>query len=99
MDDKGDWALSPAFDLTYSFNPAGDFTSSHQMTMNGKQDDFILEDFKSCAKFALMKRGRAETIIEEVRSVVSQWRNYADDVGVDTVHRDKIQYALRLHAF
>lgn len=99
MDDKGDWALSPAFDLTYSFNPAGDFTSSHQMTMNGKQDDFILEDFKSCAKFALMKRGRAETIIEEVRSVVSQWRNYADDVGVDTVHRDKIQNALRLHAF
>lgn len=98
MNDKADWALSPAFDLTYSYNPSGDFTSSQQMTMNGKQDNFVLEDFKSCAKFALMKRGRAETIIEEVRSVVSRWRNYADEVGVDPVQRDKIQNALRLNA-
>jgi serine/threonine-protein kinase HipA len=47
MDKSGRWSLSPAFDMTYSFNPAGAWTASHQMTMNGKQDDFTLDDFRA----------------------------------------------------
>jgi len=99
MDRNGDWSLSPAFDLTYSYNPSGDFTSRHQMTLNGKQDDFVGDDFKACAKNASMKRGRAQAIIEEVRSVISRWRDYADDVGVVTEQRDRIQSVLRLKPF
>jgi serine/threonine-protein kinase HipA len=37
------------------------------MTMNGKRDGFALADFRACAKTALMNRGRAETIVQEVR--------------------------------
>ena len=40
MDKSGEWSLSPAFDMTYSFNPAGTWTASHQMTLNGKRDRF-----------------------------------------------------------
>jgi len=43
-----------------------------------------------------MKRGRAETIIEEVTTVVARWRDYADEVDVSPDQRDKIQNALRL---
>ena len=96
MDRSGNWSLSPAFDVTYSYQPGGKWTSSHQMTMNGKRGEFTLEDFKAYAKSASMKRGRAETIIEEVRNVVAQWRNYADESRVNPEQRDKIERALKL---
>jgi len=96
MDQSGTWALSPAFDMTYSYQPGGQWTSTHQMTLNGKRSDFTLEDFKACAKNASMKRGRAETIIAEVRAVVKRWRDYADESAVIPEQRDKIQAALRL---
>jgi serine/threonine-protein kinase HipA len=99
MNKQGEWSLSPAFDMTYSFNPTGAFTSSHQMTLNFKQDNFVLDDFKTCAKTVSMKRGRAETIIDEVQAVVSRWQDYADEVGVLREQRDKIQNVLRLEPF
>jgi serine/threonine-protein kinase HipA len=96
MDKSGRWSLAPAFDLTYSFQPAGRWTSVHQMTMNGKRDGFTLEDFRACAATASMKRGRAEAIVGEVRSVVSRWPDYADAAGVTGDWRDKIVRTLRL---
>jgi serine/threonine-protein kinase HipA len=95
MDKSGSWSLSPAFDMTYSYQPGGKWTSSHQMTMNGKRNGFTLEDFNACAKSASMKRGRAEMIIKEVRSVVAKWRDYADESRVKPAQRDKIEAALR----
>ena len=99
MDRFGNWSLSPAFDMTYSFNPAGKWTASHQMTMNGKLDNFTIEDFKGCAKVASMKRGRAGTIVNEVLKTVSRWRDYADEAGVSPSWRDRIQHTLRLKDF
>ena len=96
MDKSGKWSLSPAFDVTYSFNSSGAWTASHQMTMNGKRDDFNIEDFKACAKTASMKRGRAETIVRDVQNSVLHWRDYADEVGVPKAWREKIQRAHRL---
>lgn len=99
MDKSGRWSLSPAFDLTYSYNPAGAWTASHQMSLNGKRDGFTLEDFKACARAASMKRGRAEAIVGEVVRTVSHWRDYADGAGVPPDMRDGIQRALRLEPF
>lgn len=99
MDKSGTWSLAPAFDMIYSFNPSGTWTVSHQMTMNGKRDNFTLEDFKACAKTASMKRGRAEAIIEEVREKILHWRDYADEVGVPAAWREQIQSTLRLEKF
>jgi serine/threonine-protein kinase HipA len=99
MDKSGTWSLAAAFDMIYSFNPSGTWTASHQMTLNGKRDDFTLEDFKACARTASMKRGRTEAIIKEVREKVLQWRNYAEEAGVPAIWRDQIQNALRLEEF
>ena len=99
MDRSGNWSLSPAFDMTYSYQPSGKWTSSHQMTMNGKRSGFTLEDFKACANSASMKRGRAETIVGEVREVVARWRDYADESHVNPEQRDKIQATMRLEPF
>jgi len=99
MDKAGQWSLSPGFDITYSYNAAGMWTSQHQMSMNGKRDGFTLDDFKACAKAASMKRGRAEAIVNEVQQVVAQWRGYASDAGVSDVWTEQIQRVLRLGGF
>lgn len=99
MDKSGNWRLSPAFDMTYSFNPTGAWTSMHQMTMNGKRDDFTMDDFKACAKAASMKRGRAQRIVSEVLDIVSRWKEYAADADIPRLTQDKIQAALRLNGF
>lgn len=96
MDKAGHWSLAPAFDVTYSYNPTGDWTATHQMTMNGKRDGFTLSDFRACAKSALMKRGRAEAIIEEVRAAVVQWPDYAEQARVANTWRKQIQNSFRL---
>jgi serine/threonine-protein kinase HipA len=69
------------------------------MTMNGKRDNFDREDFKACARAASMKRGRAETIVNEVMETVSRWRDYADEAGILPVWRDHIQDTLRVKGF
>lgn len=99
MDKKGRWALSPAFDMTYSFNPSGAWTSTHQMTINGKRDEFNLEDFKRCANVALMKRGQEKLIIGEIQDVVSNWREYAKDAGIAKQTSGNIYRQLRLDGF
>lgn len=96
MDKAGRWSLAPAFDVTYSFNPEGHWTSTHQMSVNGKRDGFTLDDFRACARTAQMKRGRAETIVEEVTSAVSKWPEYAEQAKVIGAWRKQIQRNLRI---
>ncbi|MEX2124087.1 MAG: type II toxin-antitoxin system HipA family toxin [Woeseia sp.] len=96
MDKSGQWALSPAFDVTYSYNPSGIWTSKHQMTVNGKRDNFDRDDLRSAARTAIMKRGRADTIIDEVIAAVAGWRDYAHEAGVPTSWAEQIQANLRL---
>lgn len=44
MDEDGKYHLAPAYDLTYSYNPNGDWTKHHQMSLNNKVDDFVIQD-------------------------------------------------------
>ena len=52
------------------------------MSLNGKRDSFELEDFKSCAKNASMKRGKAEEILKQVHDAVLKWQDFAKEAGV-----------------
>lgn len=83
MDQKGAWTLAPAFDMTYSYRPDGDWTNQHQMSMNGKRNDFTLKDFNDCAKMAGLKRGQAAKIVRQIHDCVSRWPEYAESAGVD----------------
>ena len=89
MDRSGRWRLSPAFDVTYSYNPEGRWTGAHQMTLNGKRDGFEAGDFVACARNASLKRGRAAAILRKVQGAVSRWPEFAEAAGVpgDSVRR------------
>jgi serine/threonine-protein kinase HipA len=96
MNPQGEWSLAPAFDVTYSYNPAGSWTATHQMTLNGKRDGFTRADFEACARSAQMKRGRAAAILEEVQTAVKRWPEFAAAARLADEWRDKIQNAHRL---
>lgn len=96
MEKSGDWHLSPAFDVTYSYNPSGKWTALHQMSINGKRDGFLREDFRVCARAAQLMRRRSDAMLDEVVSAVGRWEAFAAEAGVAQGETDKIRNALRL---
>lgn len=96
MDQSGTWSLSPAYDVIYSFNPTGIWTGSHQMTLNGKRENFSIDDFKECAKSCSMKKGRAVDIVNEVQTATEKWNAFASDAGVSIDIITKIRNVHRL---
>lgn len=96
MDRGGRWSLAPAFDVTYSYNPAGAWTRDHQMTLNGKRDGFTLDDFRECGRLVSIGRGRAQEIVAEVVEAVSRWPEFATASGVPPQTAARIGTALRL---
>ena len=82
MDRNGKWSLSPAYDVTYAYNPGGMWTGSHQMLINGKRDDITYEDLITSAKSMGLKKNDAEQIVFEVREIVAKWEKYAETASL-----------------
>ena len=81
MGPDGKWTLSPAYDVTYSHNPAGRWTNQHQMSINGKRDHFSRNDLISIGKSISLSR--PENILDEVISAVNRWPDFAKDTGMN----------------
>jgi len=96
MDRGGKWTLSPAYDLIYSWNPTGDWTSQHQMNINNKRDNLTRNDLVSFAKTAGIKKHVANDLINLVISEFTKWPDVASSVGVSPENVDKIFSSLRL---
>lgn len=96
MDRQGKWRLSPAFDVCYSYNPSGDWTSQHQMSLAGKRDAFTLADLITGGRSADLLQREVENIVDEVTQTVSRWRKYADDAEVKPRFVNEIEVTLRL---
>jgi len=96
MDRGGGWSLAPAYDVTYAYQPDGRWTAAHQMSLNDKRDGFTYRDFREVGRRATLKRGRAESIVDEVRGTVSRWGEYAAAADVTEDHAAGVQRALRL---
>jgi serine/threonine-protein kinase HipA len=95
MNKRGEWRLSPAFDVAYSYNPTGAWTSRHQMSINGKRDGFELADLISLAATGGIKKARATRILEEVDTIVAEWPHYAAEAGVPGPTAARIEQAHR----
>jgi serine/threonine-protein kinase HipA len=80
MDQDGRWRLSPAFDMIWAYNSAGEWTNRHQMRVNGKQDGFQREDLLSVASQYGIKD--APAIIGKVNAAVGRWPEFAADAAV-----------------
>jgi serine/threonine-protein kinase HipA len=83
MDRRGEWRLSPAYDVCWSYNPAGQWTSQHQMTIAGKRDGFTRDDLLTAARTGNIAERRARNCLDEVVAAAVEWERIASDVGVD----------------
>ena len=83
MDRDGMWRLSPAYDLTYSYNPGSRWTSGHQMSIAGKNTGIGIYDLMAVAKDVGLKESRARQIIQDVITAVERWSEFAGIAGVD----------------
>ena len=75
MDRDGKWRLSPAYDMGYAYNPDGQWTSAHQMSINGKFSSITKEDLLECGVKNNIKN--AARIIAEVCQAASMWPEIA----------------------
>ncbi|WP_103863961.1 type II toxin-antitoxin system HipA family toxin [Aquimarina sp. I32.4] len=94
MNKKGEWKLSPAYDVTYSYNPEGIWTSMHQMSVNGKRDNFVMKDLITIGEKISYKN--CKEAIEQVIEVVSNWGMYAQKAGIPKSQADVLAKAFRL---
>ncbi len=96
MDRSGAWSLAPAYDVVWAFRPGSPWLDTHQMTINGKRDNFTVADLRAVAAVAGLARGRAESILAEVTDVVARWPQVAHDVGIDEALVEQIARSHRL---
>jgi len=80
MTRDGKWTLSPAFDVTYSHNPAGQWTNQHQMSIAGKRDGFTRQDLVEVGRSISLKQ--PDRIIDAVTDTVRRWPEFAAEAGV-----------------
>ena len=89
MNRQGQWRLAPAYDLCYSYKPGGRWVGRHQLSLNGKQNDFTRKDLLTVGeKMGIRRSGE---IIEEVADAVSRWHIFAKDCGVRESHMAEIE--------
>ena len=95
MDMSGTWSLSPAFDLSYAWNPGGAWTGQHQMSLAGKRDGFTTQDLLGFGENVGLKKVRVKRVLSEVSAAVSRWSEFADVAGVATERSRQIEQAFR----
>ena len=89
MDKEGTWKLSPAYDVTYAYDPSNMWLSQHQLSVNGKRKEIKQADLLHIAKEISLKKGKA--IIEETGAAISQWPAFAKDAGITAKQINAIQ--------
>ena len=80
MDRTGTWMLSPAYDMSWAYNPKGEWTSHHQMSINNKWDNITRADLLAVAEAMHIKK--ADSIINEICDAVSMWPIVAKELDI-----------------
>lgn len=96
MNRKGEWRLSPAFDVSYAYNPDGSWTHQHQMSLSNKRDNFELADLVQFGVFCDLKPKKAEDIVREMHATIEDWPAFAAEAGVAEQTAQAIYRAMRL---
>lgn len=78
--ERGRWELAPAYDVTHAYNPKGEWTYQHLISVNGKFADITWADLIVVAdNFGI---GTAAKVVTEVKHAVSSWPDFAKQAKV-----------------
>ncbi|OFW06756.1 MAG: phosphatidylinositol kinase [Acidobacteria bacterium RIFCSPLOWO2_02_FULL_67_36] len=73
--ERGRWELAPAYDVTHAYNPKGEWTYQHLMSVNGEFASISRDDLMVVAdRFGV---GTATKVLTDVSEAVSSWPDFA----------------------
>ncbi len=96
MNRAGKWSLSPAFDLTYSYDPAGKFTRNHQCWLNRKNNDFVYDDLLQFGRYCNLTEKKSRDIIAQVGEAFSCFPKLAAEHELSKNLKVTVESNLRL---
>jgi serine/threonine-protein kinase HipA len=85
-DDRGEWRLSPAFDLSPAPGPGGE----HSMTVASEGKRPGTDHVNALARAAGMRKADRDAIVEQVTTAVQSWPRFARRAGVSTASQARI---------
>ena len=84
---EGEWINTPAYDITYNTDIAGE----HSMSVNGKGKNISLDDILSIARLASFTPKAALQVVEEVSAALSDWGQLAGQYDIPAEQVSDIQ--------
>lgn len=90
---NGQWELAPAYDICHAYKPDHQWVSQHSLSMNGKRKGISKNDLLVIGKSIRCKQ--ASIIIEEIESIIMNWKKFANEVGVSGKLRDAIDTTIK----
>ena len=93
MKEGGDWSLSPAYDLTFSYNENFNRITPHFLSINGKNQDITLNDILQIANEYSIKSPKK--IINEINQSFLNWSEIAQDLNISKKTIDYIAEKLK----
>ena len=87
------WELAPAYDMTHAFNPKGEWTYQHLMSVNGKFQGITRDDLLEDADLFAVRR--PQDILADVRAALDNWPEFARKAGLKPALRDLVSSDFR----
>ena len=82
MDKSGKWKLSPAYDITFSYNQNNIWLKAHQMLINGKNENITYDDLIISGKNMGISSVKCKKIINDINKVLENIESYFERAGV-----------------
>jgi serine/threonine-protein kinase HipA len=90
----GNWELAPAYDVTHAYNPKGEWTYQHLMSVNGKFKEITREDLLVEAdRFGVSRPG---DLLKDVRTALESWARFSEQAGLNNSASDRVAADFRL---
>lgn len=87
-----EWEISPAYDICHAYRPGSQWVSKHSLSLNGKREEILMEDFLAVAKSMNIKK--AKQIVLEINAEIQRWEKYANMANVDRTYISSIAATL-----
>jgi serine/threonine-protein kinase HipA len=89
------WELALAYDVTHAYNPKGEWTYQHLMSVNEKFKEISREDLLAVGdRFGVRRAG---ILLSDVRAAIENWSAFAGEAGVSEPLRDGVGKDFLLH--
>ena len=90
----GGWELALAYDVTHAYNPRGEWTYQHLMSVNGKFNEIGREDLLvEAERFSV---SRPASLLQDVRSALENWPAFSEEAGLSHSTADRVSADFRL---